>query len=164
MSCNSFVFTIFHLLYVCTFRTEVTGGSQRLVLGMFTVNSAMGSIPAGNSQIVSVDCIADKPGKHEEILSIEISDRQKDSPPVTYRISGEVLSPEINTKDIPSIFEEHRICRQLGVLGQHQFHGEGCVGVYGEEERRFVFKSVIVGQSSKARFKISNPNKVIFFI
>ena len=34
------------------------------------------------------------------------------------------------------------------------------MGVYGEEERRFLFKSVVVGQTSKARFKISNPNKV----
>ena len=35
------------------------------------------------------------------------------------------------------------------------------MGVYGEQERRFVFKSVVVGRTSKARFKISNPNKVI---
>ena len=34
------------------------------------------------------------------------------------------------------------------------------MGVYGEEERRFLFKSVMVGQTSKAHFKISNPNKV----
>ena len=137
------------------------GGSQRLVLGMFTINTAMGSIAAGQSQIITVDCIADdKPGSREEILSIEISDRQKDSAPLSYKISGEVLQPEINTADVASIFEEHRVCRRLGVLGQHQFHGDGCVGVYGEEERRFVFKSVIVGQSSKARFKISNQNKV----
>ena len=38
---------------------------------------------------------------------------------------------------------------------------DGCVGVYSEQEQRFVFKSVVVGQTSKARFKISNPHKVI---
>jgi len=38
---------------------------------------------------------------------------------------------------------------------------DGCVGVYGEQEQRFVFKSVVVGQTSKARFKISNPHKVV---
>ncbi len=141
------------------------GGSQRLVLGMFTVNSAMGSILAGQSQIITVDCIADdKSGPREEILSIEVSDRQIDIPPLSYKICGEVLHPEINTVDVASIFEEHRVCRRLGVLGQHQFHGEGCIGVYGEEERRFVFKSVIVGQLAKARFKISNNNKVFVIV
>lgn len=32
--------------------------------------------------------------------------------------------------------------------------------MYGEKEKRFVFKSVIVGSTSKARIKIINPNKV----
>ncbi len=137
------------------------GGSQRLVLGMFTVNSAMGTISAGQSQLITVDCIADdKPGYREEVLTIEVSDRPKDSPALNYKICGEVLQPEINTLDVASIFEEHRIVRRLGVLREHQFHGVDCVGVYGEEERRFVFKSVTVGQSAKARFKISNYNKV----
>ena len=145
-------------------RTEVMGGSQRLVLGMFTVTPAMGPIQAGQSQTITVDCVADKPGSHEEILSVEISDRQKDSPPVTYKICGEVLIPGINTTDMASVFEEHRVCQQLGALGQHKFHEDGCVGVYGEEERRFVFKSVIVGQRSQARFKVSNPNKVHTFV
>ena len=35
--------------------------------------------------------------------------------------------------------------------------------MYAEKERKFVFKSVIVGQTSKARFKISNPNKVLVY-
>ena len=128
------------------------GGTPRLVLGIFTVNQACGMILAGQSQTISVDCTGDKPGRHEEELSIEISDRQKDSPPVPYKIGCEVLSPGINTTDVASIFEEHRICRE--------FHEDNCVGVYGERERRFVFKGVIVGQVAKARFKISNPNKV----
>ena len=33
-------------------------------------------------------------------------------------------------------------------------------GVYGEEERRFQFRNVIVGRTSKARFKIVNSQKV----
>ena len=115
---------------------------------------------------------------------MEISDRHKNDPQITYKIRGEVLIPAINCSDIASVFEEHRICKQLGVLGQHTFHevrrgsGEGwgeekeflnflilliqdgCIGVYGEEDETFLYKSVIVGQSAKARFKISNPNKV----
>ncbi len=42
--------------------------------------------------------------------------------PMKYRICAEVLIPGINTTDLPSIFEEHRVCKELGVLGQHQFH------------------------------------------
>ena len=37
---------------------------------------------------------------------------------------------------------------------------DGCIGVYGESERKFMFKSVIVGHNSKARFRIINSNKV----
>ena len=33
--------------------------------------------------------------------------------------------------------------------------------MYGEEDKRFVFHSVIVGQSARAQFKIANPNKVL---
>ena len=33
-------------------------------------------------------------------------------------------------------------------------------GVYGEDEGRFVFMNTLVGSRAKARFKISNSNKV----
>lgn len=33
-------------------------------------------------------------------------------------------------------------------------------GVYGEDEKKFVFNNVIVGHKARARFKISNVNKV----
>ena len=33
-------------------------------------------------------------------------------------------------------------------------------GVYGEEENRFVFNNVLVGSRARARFKITNTNKV----
>lgn len=127
---------------------------------MFSITPAVGSIMAGQFQLVMVDCVADKPGQCEESLSIEISDRPKNSPSIKYKICGDVMIPGIDITDFCSIFEEHRVCRELGVLGQHLFHGENCVGVYGEEEKRFVFKSVIVGKTSQARFKITNPNKV----
>lgn len=146
-------------MYV-SYRTEVLSGTPRLVLGIFTVNQAYGMILAGQSQTISVDCTGERQGRYEEELSIEISDRHKDSKPIPYKIGCEVLNPGINTTDIALIFEEHRICRELGVLGQYQFHEDNCVGVYGEREKKFVFKGVIVGQMSKARFKISNPNKV----
>lgn len=117
------------------------GGSQRFVLSLFTVNSAVGVISPGQSVVISVECVADKAGKHEEVglggaplhrwsstmspsqdLCVEISDRHKNDPQIAYKIRGEVLVPAINTSDIASVFEEHRICKQLGVLGQHKFH------------------------------------------
>lgn len=42
--------------------------------------------------------------------------------PIKYKVCAEVLIPGINTSDLTAIFEEHRICKELGVLGQHQFH------------------------------------------
>ena len=33
-------------------------------------------------------------------------------------------------------------------------------GVYGEDENKFVFMNTLVGAKVKARFKISNSNKV----
>ena len=130
-----------------------------MVLGLFTVNSAMGVISPGQSVVITVECVADKPGKHEEVrkggggggggggetpkgtfivcincpqdLCVEISDQHKNDPQITYKIRGEVLVPAINTSDISSVFEEHRICKQLGILGQHKFHevreGRKCI-------------------------------------
>ena len=141
-------------------RTEVLGGSQKLVLGIFTISPAMGTVSAGQSTVINVDCAGDKLGKQEVELVIEISDRSKKDPAVVYHIFGDVLEPSINTSDVASIFEEHGVCQSLGVLGAQLFHRENCVGVYGELERRFAFKSVTIGQSTKAHFKISNPSKI----
>lgn len=33
--------------------------------------------------------------------------------------------------------------------------------MYGEEDKKFVFNSVIVGQIARAQYKITNPNKVL---
>lgn len=35
------------------------------------------------------------------------------------------------------------------------------VGIYVEEENKFIFNNVIVGRTAKARFKLMNTNKVI---
>ena len=44
------------------------GGSPRLVLGVYTVTPALGLIPAGQCQTITVDCLTgDKPGRHEEV-------------------------------------------------------------------------------------------------
>ena len=145
---------------VPSIRTEVISGTQKLVLGMFTIHPATGTISPGQSTTITVDCAADRPGKQVVAVTIEISDRHKDDPPVIYNIFGDVLEPAINTTDLGFIFEEHGVCQSLGVLGPQLFTRKGCVGVYGEAERRFAFKSVIVGQTAKARFKIINSSKI----
>ena len=142
-----------------TIRTDVVAGSQKLVLGMFTIYPAMGTILCGQGTVVNVDCSADKPGKQEALLVIEISDRFKADPPVVYRIFAEVFEPVIDTTDIISIFEEHGVCPNLCTL-KSQLCRKDCVGTYVEAEQRFVFDNVIVGQAAKARFKITNPCKV----
>ena len=141
-------------------RTEVLTGPQKLILGMYSISPAFGAILPGQTQTITVDCIADKPGLNHENLAIEISDLPRETPPINYRISGEVLVPGIEANDAGLIFEEHRVCKKLGALGQHLFHEQECVGVYGEEDKKFVFKGVIVGKTSVARFRIANPNKV----
>lgn len=73
---------------------------------------------------------------------------------------SEACVPSINVDDIGSIFEEHRVCKNLSVW-QHMNCGSlDIAGVYGEEEKKFVFNNVIVGRKAKARFKILNANKV----
>ena len=94
-----------------------------------------------------------------QLLSIDISDRPKHEDLLTYKLSGEVLVPCISLTDVGSIFEEHRIRKHLGILGPQQPCRDG-VGVYGEDNRKFLFSSVIVGSAARARFKLSNPHKV----
>ena len=49
-------------------RYEIMGGAtQRLVVGMFSVAPATGVVTAGQSQTITVDCIAEKPGRHDEV-------------------------------------------------------------------------------------------------
>lgn len=69
-----------------------------------------------------------------------------------------MIVPQIDTNDMSSIFEEHRIVRNLSSF--KNFADSVTGGVYGEEERRFQFRNVIVGRTSKARFKIMNSQKV----
>ena len=62
--------------------------------------------------------------------------------------------------DLGSIFEEHRVVKNLSVfLNNHQLALDGG-GVFGEDENKFIFGQVLVGRKAKARFKISNRNKV----
>lgn len=135
-------------------------GQSRLVLGMFTIFPAFGVIPPNSQQTISVDCVAETQGRFDEDMSIDITERDPKSYPsgIPYKLIAEACIPSINIDDIGSIFEEHRICKNLNIW-QHSSEMESG-GVYGEEEKKFIFNNVIVGRKAKARFKISNTTKV----
>ena len=92
--------------------------------------------------------------------------KQEDNPGgIPYRLIAEACIPSINVDDIGSIFEEHRIVKSLDInvfsmdTDGNADHVTGG-GVFGEEEKKFVFSSALVGVRSKARFKITNIKKV----
>ncbi|MGH0129444.1 UNVERIFIED_CONTAM: hypothetical protein FKN15_002207 [Acipenser sinensis] len=64
----------------------------------------------------------------------------------------------IVTNDIASIFEEHRICKNINLYQSLQTMD--CGGIFVEDENKFLFNNVLVGRQVKARFKIINTGKV----
>lgn len=60
--------------------------------------------------------------------------------------------------DTGSIFEEHYICCNSGQLSLEPFCSAECV--YIQDENRFIFQKVPVGQTATAQFKLSNNSKV----
>ncbi|XP_044126636.1 hydrocephalus-inducing protein homolog [Bufo gargarizans] len=141
-------------------RDSSISGQARLTLGSFTVSPGFGTIAPGGQQVVSVECVADQLGKSEEFLALDISDRQPEDLPtgIPFRLISEVCTPGFVTEDIPSIFEEHRIvgdARILQCLPPLQSDG-----IYLQDEKRFLFWNVLVGQTATARFKITNSGKV----
>ena len=93
-------------------------------------------------------------------IAIDITNRNPlDNPAgIPYKLVAEACIPAIKVNDIGSVFEEHRIVRNLTLFQQTPITDGG--GFYGEEENRFVFNNVLVGVKAKARFKISNVLKV----
>ncbi|CAF3321831.1 unnamed protein product [Rotaria socialis] len=134
----------------------------RLQVGPFIISPAFAMIMPNGNTTVSVECIpeSDVPRKFEEEILIDIADRNPTDYPqgVIYKLKSELIVPQIDTSDLSSIFEEHRLVRNLSSFQNIADSVTG--GVYGEEERRFQFRNVIVGRTSKARYKITNSQKV----
>lgn len=61
-------------------------------------------------------------------------------------------------EDIASVFEEHRLCKNSNMLQCDQY--QEAVGIYIQDENKFVFNNVLVNQSVKARFRLTNPGKI----
>lgn len=57
-----------------------------------------------------------------------------------------------------SIFEEHYLCPNSSHLTSEKFCN--AKGIYIQEENKFLFNKVLVGQTARARFKLTNNSKV----
>ena len=103
-----------------TRRQEIVGGNVRAQFGMFYLYPASGTISSSSQQTITVECLAENPGRCEEILAIDVSDRAPSEPPVYYKLSGEVVIPGFVTQDMNTVFEEHLIVSNCDVLALTQ--------------------------------------------
>lgn len=67
-------------------------------------------------------------------------------------------SPAFVTDNNALIFEEHQICSSANMYNILQTIES--VGLFVEDENKFIFSNVLVGHQAKARFKISNMGKI----
>ncbi|KAF8561984.1 hypothetical protein P879_03219 [Paragonimus westermani] len=142
----------------------LTTPQSKLQVGFFTITPASGTIPTGNAQLITIECFAEIKGVSEEEFAIEISDRDTVSfrYGVPYVLQAEGHLPSIETTDITTIFEEHRICSDLTTLKPIELVDKGSYGcgVYGVAENCFLFTNVLVGSRVRARFCIANRGRV----
>ncbi|XP_069312434.1 hydrocephalus-inducing protein homolog [Eulemur rufifrons] len=144
-----------------TMQKDITITSQaRFSHGMFTVYPGFGSISSGGQQVITVDCVADPVGRCEELIAIDISDRDPGDQPsgIPYTLLAEACLPAFVTDDNASIFEEHQMCTSPNLHHILQTIESG--GLFVEDENKFIFCNVLVGHQAKARFKISNVGKI----
>ncbi|KAG2469946.1 HYDIN protein, partial [Polypterus senegalus] len=132
----------------------------RFTLGVFTVSPGFGTIPVGGQQVITAECVMEQVGKCEELLAIDISDRDPEDHPngIPYKLVTEGCVPGIIVHDIPSIFEEHRICKNIDLYQCLQTVDSG--GIFVEDESKFLFINTLVGRQAKAQFKIINSGKI----
>eukprot|EP00063_Salmo_salar_P029727 XP_014004562.1 PREDICTED: hydrocephalus-inducing protein homolog isoform X1 [Salmo salar] len=132
----------------------------RFTMGVFSLVPGFGILAPGAHQVVTVDCVAEQVGRWQECLALDITDRDPSDNPggIPYRLVAEVCMSGIAYKDIASIFEEHRICKTSTMLYCEQFRDS--MGIYIQDENKFVFNNVLVGRPAKARFRLTNNGKV----
>ncbi|CAD5117498.1 DgyrCDS6267 [Dimorphilus gyrociliatus] len=145
----------------------MAAGSSRLQVGPFVVLPASMTVLPGGQASITVECQPDQEGKWEEELAIDISGRNPKHHPdgVSYTLISEACVPDISglLKGVSfhssTIFEEHLICKNLS----HWSHINSNLdvnGIYGEDEKKFLFLNVLVGNRCSARFKFINLSKV----
>jgi len=128
----------------------------RLQIGIFTITPAFAIILPNGHQVITIECAPEQAGKFEEQLCFDITDRDMYKHPngIIYSLTAEAAHPTIcNSLEI---FEEHTVIPNITALDPRMMG----VGIYAEAENRFLFYNVIVGSTAKARFKLSNTNKI----
>ncbi|XP_056622256.1 hydrocephalus-inducing protein homolog isoform X2 [Triplophysa dalaica] len=143
-----------------TLHSETGMHTQTQTLSVFSLSPCTGILAPGAQLQVNVDCKAEHVGKWVECLAVDISDRDPSDNPngIPYKLVAEVCMPGIASADVASIFEEHRICKNSSMLQCEQYRDS--MGVYVQDENKFIFNNVLVGRSAKAQFRITNPGKV----
>ncbi|MEQ2241802.1 hypothetical protein ILYODFUR_029088 [Ilyodon furcidens] len=128
-------------------------------MGVFTVSPYTGNLQPGSQQQITVVCVAEQLGTWNQGLLIDISGRDPSDQPdgIPYRLFAEVCKPGI-VVDLTSIFEEHYLCQNSSQLSSEQFCN--AEGIFVLDEKRFIFNNVLVGRTARARFKLTNNNKV----
>ena len=130
------------------------GANQgRLQAGIYTVTPAVGIILQNGHQIITVECAPEAPGRFEEELCIDITDRnlaEHPPPGLFYKLTAEAAFPSLIGS--AEMFEEHTIIPNAAAINSRLMG----VGIYAEEENKFFFNNVIVARTAKARFKVCN--------
>ncbi|KAL0967856.1 hypothetical protein UPYG_G00258420, partial [Umbra pygmaea] len=129
-------------------------------MGVFSVSPAFGALAPGAHQVVTVDCVAEMVGYWQECLALDITGRDPSDNPggIPYLLEADVCMPGIADKDSASIFEEHHICKTSTMFYCEQFSES--MGIYIQDENKFIFNNVLVGRPFKARFRLTNNGKV----
>ncbi|XP_024138466.1 hydrocephalus-inducing protein homolog isoform X3 [Oryzias melastigma] len=132
---------------------------NRLSMGVFSLLPSAGCLHPRCQQLITVDCSAEQLGSFSQSLLIDISGRDPSdhNSGIPYRLLAEVCRPGI-LLDMTSIFEEHHLCPHSGQLSSEPFCN--AAGVYVLNENKFIFNKVLVGQTAKARFRLTNNSKV----
>ncbi|XP_008409888.1 hydrocephalus-inducing protein homolog isoform X2 [Poecilia reticulata] len=130
-----------------------------LNLGIFCLSPCSGNVQPATQQQISVVCLADQLGIWNQGLLIDIAGRDLSEQPdgIAYRLLAEVCKPGI-VIDPEYIFEEHYLCQNSDQLSSEQF--ANAEGIFVMDEKKFCFNKILVGKTSKARFKLINNNKV----
>lgn len=124
--------------------------------GIFTITPAFAIILPNGHQVITIECAPEQAGKFEEQLCFDITDRNINLYPngIIYNLTAEAAHPAINNS--LDIFEEHTIIPNITAIDPRMMG----IGIYTEDENRFIFNNVIVGRTAKARFKLANTNKI----
>ncbi|XP_027883649.1 hydrocephalus-inducing protein homolog isoform X2 [Xiphophorus couchianus] len=130
-----------------------------LNLGIFCVSPCNGNVQPGAQQQITVVCLADQLGSWNQGLLIDIVGRDPSEQPdgIAYRLLAEVCRPGL-VIDPEYIFEEHYVCQNSNQLSSEQF--ANVEGIFVMDEKIFFYNKVLVGKTSKARFKLINNSKV----